>query len=432
MIGVRKALRESSGLVNGYMTQAMIRLKQEDAGWTLLSGDASDTQIPFSVIKDHAARARRLSALNPIVKRGLVVRNAYMWTDPVYYKSNAERVVQQNECFTQAARIEDEISFCTDGCVTYIVNPKTKMAFSVPLSRVHNTASDSFTGKVYALLISDTPSMSSNDAKWYIIDGSDKDVNITDKDHPVEKVMRAVYVTVNRLTGEKFGKPDLISALYYAQAYKEYLETAHLMAKALSRIAYKVSSINAKQQSAVQSRMASSGVGGTASVGMGQDITAVSKAGAGIDFSAGTPLAAMVSAALDIPLSVLLTDGSAGGRQGAETALEDPTFKALELRRGVHKELVEKLGRALGIEVSMEYGAINNDQTHRRVQSLVLAYQNNAIHQSELRSAILQILQMASPKAVDDLPDIIDTQDNSSVGPLSDGTNDNRDNPTDA
>lgn len=435
---VSTKLKESSGLISGYMTQAMVRLRQEDAGWSLLSGDASDMAIPFDVIKDHAARARRLSALNPIVKRGLVVRNAYMWTDPVYYKGAGpqdDKVIAANAatCFSQQARVDDELAFCTEGCVTYLVDPKRKTAFSVPVARLHNTASDTFTGRVYALLISDGSSQTDKDAKWYVIADESKIVTVDDPHHETDKTMRAVYVTVNRLNGDKYGKPDLISALYYAQAYKEYLETAHLLTKALARIAYKTTSVNARQQKAVSSRMSSSGIGGTASVGAGQDITAVSKAGAGIDFSAGTPLAAMVSAALDIPLSVLLTDGSAGGRQGAETALEDPTFKALELRRGTHRVVVESIGRALGINMTMEFGAINNDQVHRRVQSLVLAYQNKAIHQIEMRSAILQILHMADAQPIEDLPEIEQTGTiNSTVGPLSDGTNDNRDNPTEA
>ena len=153
--------------------------------------------------------------------------------------------------------------------------------------------------------------------------------------------------------------------------------------------------MNANQQKAVTARMAGMGVGGTASIGAGQDIQAITKAGAGVDFSAGTPLAAMVSAALDIPLSVLLTDGSAGGRQGAETALEDPTFKALELRRQLHIDMLNEVAQALGIKVTIEYGSINNDQTHRRIQSLTLAYQNGALHQVEMRSGVLQLLKIA-------------------------------------
>ena len=114
----------------------------------------------------------------------------------------------------------------------------------------------------------------------------------------------------------------------------------------------------------------------------------------------------MVSAALDIPLSVLLTDGSAGGRQGAETALEDPTFKALELRRQLHIDMLNEVALALGIKISVEYGSINNDQTHRRIQSLTLAYQNGALHRVEMRSGVLQLLKIAGSLPLEDLPEL--------------------------
>lgn len=237
----------------------------------------------------------------------------------------------------------------------------------------------------------------------------------------------------------------------YAQKYKEHLEVAHLMEKSLAKLAFKATSVNSKQQQAVQQRMAGPGVGATANIGAGQDIQAINKAGAGIDFSAGTPLAAMVSAALDIPLSVLLTDGSAGGRQGAETALEDPTFKALELRRQLHIDMLNEIAAALGIKVLIEYGSINNDQTHRRIQSLTLAYQNGALHQIEMRSGVLQLLKIAGSLPLEDLPALPDEGENedegeegttksddtedgraTGVGPMSDGTNDNRDRGTDA
>lgn len=440
-------LREASGNIGAHMTHAMARLQQENVGWRLFGEtDDADAAIPLNVIKAHSERARRLVSLNPLVKRGLVVRNGYMWTDAIEYKGRKnpdKNVIAANaeSVFSVAARTRDEIAFSTDGCVIYLIDRHTRTATNVPVSRLHGVATNEATGEPYALLISPYKYKGSEkDAHWYMLHG--KTGTVEDAKHDTDTSLVVVYQTVNRQSGEKFGKPDLMPALYYAQAYKEYLETAHLMSKALARIAYKATSINAKQKQAVTARAGSSGVGGTAVVGMGQDITAVSKAGAGLDFSSGTPLAAMVSAALDIPLSVLLTDGSAGGRQGAETALEDPTFKALELRRSIHAEMISKIASALGITMTMEYGSINNDQVHRRVQSLVLAFQSGALHQIEMRSGVMQVLKVAGGLDVEDLPELpgeneTDTGEEmndsrTGVGPLSDGTNDDRENPTDA
>lgn len=427
------ALKEALGA----FSHAMSNLRREDVGWLPLSSiEGSDSLITLDIIRDHSARARRLATLNPIVKRGLVVRNAYMWGDPVVYKgmtAQARKVIDENtkECFSVQARIRDEQAFNTDGCVVYLIDKATKTATPVPLLRVNSVATDNETGDVVALLINP---VQSGEPQWYML-WDRTDVRISDTDYHVNKRLTAVYATVNRLVSERYGKPDLMGAMYYAQAYKEHLEIAHMMQKSLSRLAFKAKSINARQQEAVQRRMAGMSVGSTANIGAGQDIQAISKAGAGVDFAAGTPLAAMVSAALDIPLSVLLTDGSAGGRQGAETALEDPTFKALELRRQVHIDMLNEIAKALGIRVEIEYGSINNDQTHRRIQSLTLAYQSGALHQVEMRSGVLQLLKIAGSLPMEELPDIPleggdETKDGraTGVGPMSDGTNDNRDN----
>lgn len=433
----------------GAFSQSLARLRQEDIGWLPLSAvEGADSMITLDVIRDHSARARRLATLNPIVKRGLVVRNAYMWGDPVVYKGMtrpSRKVIDENSkaCFSVQARVRDEQSFNTDGCVIYLIDKATKTVSPVPLMRLAGVATDDVTGDVVALLINP---VENGQPQWYMLwDRAGVKINATN--YKVNRRLTAVYTTVNRLAAEHYGKPDLMSAMSYAQRYKEHLEIAHLMEKSLAKLAFKATSVNAKQQQAVMARMPGPGIGGTASIGAGQDIQAINKAGAGVDFSAGTPLAAMVSAALDIPLSVLLTDGSAGGRQGAETALEDPTFKALELRRQLHIDMLNEIALALGIKVQIEYGSINNDQTHRRIQSLTLAYQNGALHQIEMRSGVLQLLKIAGSLPLEDLPELPsedEGEENSTttksdedgratgVGPMSDGTNDNRDRGTDA
>lgn len=433
----------------GAFSQSLARLRQEDIGWLPLSAvEGTDSMITLDVIRDHSARARRLATLNPIVKRGLVVRNAYMWGDPVVYKGMtrpSRKVIDENSkaCFSVQARVRDEQSFNTDGCVIYLIDKATKTVSPVPLMRLAGVATDDVTGDVVALLINP---VENGQPQWYMLwDRAGVKINATN--YKVNHRLTAVYTTVNRLAAEHYGKPDLMSAMSYAQRYKEHLEIAHLMEKSLAKLAFKATSVNAKQQQAVMARMPGPGVGGTASIGAGQDIQAINKAGAGVDFSAGTPLAAMVSAALDIPLSVLLTDGSAGGRQGAETALEDPTFKALELRRQLHIDMLNEIALALGIKVQIEYGSINNDQTHRRIQSLTLAYQNGALHQIEMRSGVLQLLKIAGSLPLEDLPELPSEDEGeedstttksdedgraTGVGPMSDGTNDNRDRGTDA
>ena len=427
---------------------------KEDVGWYDPSGRASDL-VPLSVIKEHAIRSRRLATYNTIVKRGINIRNAYMWTDVPEPRKIAKRAKERLDAVLlgREARVRDEAAFNTDGMVIYRVSPGGNVA-PVPITRVQGIAraEDALDeADIHALLITPVPledpsRMTLPDPEWVILDGKPR-VDVVDQGgYKTNKTDSLVVATVNRLAGEQWGKPDLMGAVYWAQAYKEYLEAGHVLAKALARVAFKVKSTTTAQQQAVIDKMSTlQGTGATASLGADQDLLAVSKAGAGIEFSAGTPLAAMVAAALDVPLSVLLTDGSAGGRQGAETALEEPTFKALELRRQVHKDLVRRVLRAAGFKTEVDLAPLSNDLIQRWGQVVTLGLQNGILHRVEARELFLRRFAPVNAKPVSALPDWEDLSapqpqlgsgeeedqgkddGNTGVGPLSDGTNSSRD-----
>lgn len=439
-------LEEAGRAYSDTLSRAAQALRREDIGWSTWvgPGDTMDV-VPLESIKDHSVRARRLAAYNPLVKRGITIRNAYMWSELPETTSSTNLA---KDLVSLESRCRDESALCTDGIVIYLCDPSTKKAAPVPLSRVvavarsEDAASE---GDLFAFLIlpvptSHSPANAARKPVWYVVDGQPYS-RVQDSTHATHPTTRAVYASVNRQVGEEWGKPDLMGAVYWAKAYKEYLEAAHTMSKALARIAFRVSSMSSKQQQSVISQLSGAqGVGGIASLAPGQELTAVSKSGAGIEMSQGTPLAAMVSAALDVPLSVLLTDGSAGGRQGAETALEDPTFKAFELRRQIHAELIRRVLTACGIRGTVTLGILSNELIQRWGQVLVLMLQNGVLWPEEVRSLALRRFSPTNAKEEDDLPEPPQSEtastDNTSgntdnsetgVGPLSDGTNANRD-----
>ena len=455
--GRAEAAMESAARAFSDTADALTRasfLKEEDVGWYDPSGRASDL-VPLSVIKEHSIRSRRLATYNTIVKRGINIRNAYMWTDVPEPRKIPKRAAERLDAVLlgREARVRDEAAFNTDGMVIYRVSPGGNVA-PVPITRVQGIAraEDALEeADIHALLITPVPledpsRMMLPDPEWVILDGKPR-VDVVDQGgYKTNKTDVLVVACVNRLAGEQWGKPDLMGAVYWAQAYKEYLEAGHVLAKALARVAFKVKSTTTAQQQAVIDKMSTlQGTGATASLGADQDLLAVSKAGAGIEFSAGTPLAAMVAAALDVPLSVLLTDGSAGGRQGAETALEEPTFKALELRRQVHKDLVRRVLRAAGFKTEVDLAPLSNDLIQRWGQVVTLGLQNGILHRVEARELFLRRFAPVNAKPVSALPDWEDLSapqpqlgpgeeedqgkedGNTGVGPLSDGTNSSRD-----
>lgn len=432
------------------ISASLANLRREDIGWAQIGENYTSDVVPLTAIKDHSVRARRLAALNPLVKRGIGIRNAYMWESlPEADLSESAMRLFGDDLLSLEARSRDESAFATDGMVLYLVTPTTQAVRPVPLHRVVDVARVENAlgeGDISAVLVAPL-AIKAWDAKiddrkpvWYPTPRYAASQPVSDpRGYQTDRSTLAVVEFVNRQVGEEWGKPDLMGAVYWAQAYKEHLEAAYTLGKALARIAYKISSMNKPQQMAVHSQMSgvTSSYGGAASLGQGQDLQVVNKSGAGIDFSAGTPLAAMVSAALDVPLSVLLTDGSAGGRQGAETALEEPTFKAFEARRAIHLRLLRRIFDALGRTEEIRLRPLSTELVQRWSQAIALGVQNGLLHQVEARQLFLDRFHPENAKAVDDLPETPEEKAASAagpedgrstgVGPLSDGTNANRD-----
>lgn len=430
-----EAARQYDTFVNN-VGRAIASLKSEDVGWAPIGGTDSSMfdSVPLSVIKDHSVRARHLLAYNPLVQRGITIRNAYMWSDLPEVAGVGNRYEQ---FLSLQTRMRDEAALCTDGAVFYLVNPRTKQIRSVPISRIAGFARayDAVDEQdIHAFLIdplppSDQLTTDIPKPEWFVVAGKAFSRVENPEGYATNPDWTVVYMAVNRQVGEVWGKPNLMGAVYWARAYKTYLEAAHTMTQALARIAFKVNSgSRSSQQAVIQQMSVGSGVGGTAALAPGQELTAVNKAGAGINMSSGTPLAAMVSAALDVPLSVLLTDGSAGGRQAAETALEEPTFKALEARRCLHIELIKSVFRALGHRPKVTIVPLNTELIQRWGQVVSMGVEKGMLHQVEARQLFIDRLKPRNAKPVNDLPEIESAKpEDTGVGPLSDGTNANRD-----
>ena len=143
----------------------------------------------------------------------------------------------------------------------------------------------------------------------------------------------------------KWGVPDAYAAIDWSHAYKVFLEDWAKLVKALSRFAWRLTSPGSKQAQARAKLAASPTVdpvtgeaqhaGAAAMLTPNMQLEAIPKSGATIDSDSGRPLAAMVATALDLPVTMLLGDpGVTGARATAET-LDTPTERAMELRRSV-------------------------------------------------------------------------------------------------
>lgn len=442
--------------------EGLAALAAEDKGWRPIKGLLTgQDEVDVEDLREHAAEARKLRAYNPIVKRGVAVRNAYIWTEDISYPENAQRIIDkpinQANLFSEEACETLEAALDTDGQYFLLVDTATQEIRQIAFAEITGTyRNPEHNAEIWYYQRSYTRSETDDVTgvtkpevivEWYpTIDlvGPPKE---TINKQPVHKTKRIEHARVNTIVGTGWGIPDLLGAVYWAGAYKRYLEASYTLSKALARLAFKVSNQSSKGAKSSAARLASpvpgSESGSTVTLGAGQDLQAINKSGSGINFSAGTPLAAMVSATLDVPLSVLLTDGSAGGRQGAEAALEDPTIKTMNRRRKVHLASRNRVLRALGVDTKATWTVLNGDLVHRRVQAIKLAADTGLLHPEESRGEFLRTLEIVTEKDATDIPDEYEkrleklTQVNqpgedgraSGAGPLSDGTNDSRSTP---
>ncbi|MEU4574838.1 hypothetical protein [Nonomuraea sp. NPDC023979] len=161
------------------------------------------------------------------------------------------------------------------------------------------------------------------------------------------------HAKVNSQLGWKFRIPDSYSAVDWARAYKDFLTDWATLIKALSRFAWRLTSKGSKQSQARAKLAAAPSTdrysgepqraGATALLTPEMALEAVPKSGATIDSESGRPLAAMVAAALDVPVTMLLGDpGTTGARATAET-LDTPTERSMELRRSVWNEAHKRI-----------------------------------------------------------------------------------------
>lgn len=448
---------EQERLKEAVQGTGLAALRAEDKGWRLISGGMYDRdEIDLDVLLEHAADARALRAMNPLVKRGVVVRNAYIWKDEITYPDSANSLINnpinQREFFSQEAREELEAAYCTDGQYFLLLDRGKREIRRIPLREITGViVNPDHDDEIWYYRRTYTRTRTATDGTGVTeketVETYYPSIHLGDRrplkvekigDVPIDHSKVIEHSKVNSATGWRYGVPDLLGAVYWARAYKEALEADYTLKKALARFAFKISNQSSRGGRAVAAKLAQpaprSEAGSTVTLGAGQDLQAINKSGSSVDFSGSSPLAGMVAAALDVPLSVILTDGSAGGRQGAEAALEDPTIKTMNRRRRTHLDSRRRVLKYFGIRGEITWHDLDGDLVHRRLQSIQLADSMGVLHPEETRAEALNALSVVTDKAVGDIPEKYTKKEEKpefgdGPGPLSDGTNDSRDTP---
>lgn len=367
------ALQQTNELLQENLAQ-MERMFREDSGWRLLG--QQDDALSDRGRKGIARHARFMAMMDPMIKRALALRVGYVWGQGVNVSIDAQGdegqdvngVIEQfwddksnKRTFTDTQAQEDnERQLGTDGEVFAALptNPTTgrvqvRLLPPEEIDRIihdpedkdthwyylrNYSQTDPFTGKV-------TQSHDAYPSLGYYPAVRPPRVKVGDTDFRVRWDAPVRLVQVNRHRGRGVG--DAVPALPWAKLHKEFLEDWAQLAKALSRIAWKVTTRGDRAQKAaraiaqpansLQNDLANNPRGAGATIGLDPNSTleAVPKTGAQIDANSSQPLQVMIAATLDVPITMLTGDpGTTGARAVAQT-LDQPTEHAMGLRRRV-------------------------------------------------------------------------------------------------
>jgi hypothetical protein len=356
-----------------------------DPGWIRLSGQF-EQEFTAEGLKQIRAICRLFAVKNPLVRRGLSLRQAYVWGKGVEITARAngkkrreqdlQAVVDQflndpgnQRAFTSgAARERLERCLGTDGeffAALFTLPTSGEVQVRVvgadEISEVICNPEDRSEPWYYRrvwvqrTLTADGQTVDQQREQFHpAVDYRPKSRQKTFGRIPVAWDAPILHVKVNDLEGWQRGIPDAYAAIDWAMAYKVFLEDWARLVKSLSKFAWRMTAkgstrAQARTKLAERPPRDASGrpndVGATAITPPDQIFEAIPKSGATVDSESGKPLAAMVASALDVPLTMLLADpGQTGARAVAET-LDTPMELAMGQRRdlwaGVYRRILE-------------------------------------------------------------------------------------------
>jgi hypothetical protein len=350
-----------------------------DPGWQQFVAYAQQEFSAEGMVQLRAI-CRLFTLKNPLLKRGSALRSAYVWGQGVEITARANGKERGGEQDVQAivaafladpgnqrsltgaeARDQLEHALFTDGEVFHacFTNPRTGrvQVRTLPADEIvevicnpEDNAEPWFFRRRWVQMTYEANGSQRNELREELYPAIDyRPAGVgrfrTYANLPIRWDAPVIQTTVNRPLHWHRGIPDAYAAIDWSRAYKTFLEDWATLMKSLARFAWKLTSKGSARAQARQALAAAAprdsatgrafDVGGTAVTPVDAVLEAIPKSGATIDADSGRPLAAMVAAALGVPVTMLLGDpGTTGARATAET-LDKPT----ELEMGQRREL---------------------------------------------------------------------------------------------
>lgn len=351
-------------------TESMVQLQMaaEDQGWQKLGAELSG-EFTREGLKRNAQNARLMAIANPLIKRGLAIRHAYVWGQGVQVSARDDSVNDVVQAFLDDEGTREVFSGAqarerwskatgTDGnrffvCFTNPLDGRIRIR-TLPFDEIQEIVTapgDKATPHYYLRVWTETvatQTFGTTDREMKAYYPALKYQPLTKPKNlggiPVYWDAPVYHEKVNGLDDWKWGIGDSYASLNWARAYKEFLEDWALLMKALSKIAYTASKKGVPDSQKARGAIANMGAlpaGSTAVMSEHHTLEAMPKSGATLDSESGRPLAAMVAAGLGVSVIDLLADpGQVGSRATAQT-MDLPKRLEMRARQEVHTETMQ-------------------------------------------------------------------------------------------
>ena len=422
-----EGLKQALSYMQESLADALLRI--DNQGWKPLGEEYDGTEYPLDSAKKNSVITRALVTVNPIVKRGMHVRIAYIWGNGVEFKGLdghkdfAKKANNKKWLLSPKAWAEMEMCLGTDGNFFLLLNKAKGSVQRIPMHQITGTISNPdnaeeiwFYKREWDTITTDE----ANDAtttKRNTVYYPACDYDYRENGKPLafkgKKVVwdsAIAHASPNKQSNWRWGVPDVLSVMQWAKAHKEFLETQASLVKSYARYAFKVTTPSSAGVKAAATKIGNSptydpmtgepnGVGATFLASQGATITAMGRTGGSVDFKAGLPLAGYVAAGLNVPLNELTADAGEANRASAET-LSGSNEKIMKQRQDEHVAFFEQVFAYFGMQVETIFPKITEEAVYRQIQAIVQAAGLNVLSAEEVREMILHAFDIDADSGV--------------------------------
>lgn len=406
-------LSDNELLQESYARMADVLLSIEDEGWSVI-GLNNGSVDAFTLENLHSLSDKLVEKTdaNPLLKRGLGLRTSYIFGRGVEFSNFSSRRVEdlvsdtnnQSVLFSYDAYVINERSNFTSGQFFILGDVASKKLQRIPFSEITGWVTDSddseslrFVRRSWSSVGLDGKATAKH--AWYPVDTYTGNVNVGAIQGQVvdtSKVM--IPFVVNKRVGTVWGVPDAFAAYPWAHAYNEYLKDGSRILKALSMFAWQLKSKSKTGSTAAAASIAlPQAAGSMAITGADMELASLPRTSNSVDLGNGRPLAAMVASALEVSVVTLMSDPGTSGAYGVAETLDVPTLKAMQARQQLWESYFKRVFRFFGDKnAQVKWPKMESESSFRKLQSLALAKESQALWPDEFRQAVLDELDVVA------------------------------------